>query len=72
MRMAVFLFYFLVPHFRTIHYFKLANNDGSAQWVFIEDPEQIDQEYRRYIHAVSFFCLFGKPCFPRYFAYQSA
>ncbi len=70
MRLAVHLFFFLVPHFRTIHYFRVVDAEGNKRRIFIEDPKEVDEESRQYIHCVSIFVLFGKPCFPRYYAYQ--
>lgn len=72
MQLVVTILCFLVPHFRTIHYFRMANDQGIEVWVYIDDPAAIEESRRRYIHGVTFLALFGRPCFPRYFAYQSS
>lgn len=72
MQLVVTILCFLVPHFRTIHYLRGVDAQGNEVWVYVEDPDAMEESRRRYIHGVTFLALFGRPCFPRYFAYQSS
>lgn len=67
-----FLFYMLVPHFRTIHYFRVMEADGNIRRIYIQDPEEISEENRQYIHCLSTFVLLGIFLFPRCYPYQSS
>lgn len=71
MQLVVRILCFLVPHFRTIHYLRGVDAQGNVVRIYVEDPEAMEESHHRYIHGVTFLALFGRRCFPTYFAYQS-
>lgn len=61
---------YCVPHFRTIYYLAGTDEAGKKVCVVLNGPDDMEEDAHHLISCCHVFILFGRPLFPRYYAYQ--